>query len=317
MIPLLLFIRAVALAPHFEGERDPAQLEQMLDEISALGADHLSLIVQWAQADIYSAEIAPYPWGTDDVEIRRLIRSAKKRGLKVLLFPILKVEKEGPGEWRGRLAPKDPEAWWYAYRAFILHYAELGAQEGVGLLSVGSELGSMESARDRWLSLIRAVRARFSGQLLYSANWDHYTQVSFWSALDIAGVSAYFPLSSALEPSLEDLKRSWSLIRDGLRLWAKFVGKPLIFTELGYRSLKGTAQRPYHYSSGAQRDDQAQFQAWRAFVEVWQREPTLSGLVLWIWSRDGPTGYCPKGRPAEELIRDFFKQAQAETPTHR
>jgi hypothetical protein len=65
---------------------------------------------------------------------------------------------------------------------------------GLSGLSVGSELASLEREDTEWRALIRAIRAKYAGPLVYSANWDHLDDVQFWDALDLAGASAYFEL---------------------------------------------------------------------------------------------------------------------------
>lgn len=92
----------MALGLHFQ---DPeASYEGYLWEIARTGADSVSLIVSWSQADIHATELAPRAGETPpDEGVRRAITAAHKMGLKVLLFPIIMIERRGPGEWRGKL----------------------------------------------------------------------------------------------------------------------------------------------------------------------------------------------------------------------
>jgi hypothetical protein len=105
-----------------------------LVEIRALGADSISLPVYWFQEDIQAAEVHPYREnGFDqvryDTQIRSVIGEAHELGLRVLLIPIVQLEKMGPGQWRGALQPADWERWFASYEAFILHYACLATSE--------------------------------------------------------------------------------------------------------------------------------------------------------------------------------------------
>ncbi|MBU0553089.1 hypothetical protein KKF91_02515 [Myxococcota bacterium] len=301
-------IRAVAYAPHFEdaAHRQPEAMGRALDRVKALGATHLTLVVQWAQADVRASVIAPYDGGLSDEAARHVAAAAKARGLALFIFPIVNVQRQGPGEWRGRLAPTDRAAWWASYARFILHYADLASALDAPILSVGSELGAMEHERDRWLALIAQVRARFSGRLVYSANWDHFHEVRFWDGLDWMGLNAYFPLSDDPQPSAEALDGAWLLLRARLERWAAFHDRPFLFTEVGYRSVRGAATRPYHYETGAEVDLEAQARAWASFTRAWRGRPHLGGIVVWIWSEDGPTGYGLRDKPAEGIVRAFF-----------
>ncbi|MCB9539199.1 MAG: hypothetical protein H6704_23505 [Myxococcales bacterium] len=302
-------VRGVAIAPHYEGTRSPAQVTRMVDEIADLGANTLQVVVQWGQETIESTAIAPYRWGTDDAEVRRVLRHAKARGLKALVFPIVRLKVQGPGQWRGKLKPADRAAWWAAYRAFVLHYAKLAADEGAAMLSVGSELGTMEADEVEWRRLVRDVRRVFDGKLTYSANWDHFTHVGFWDALDYVGLNAYHPITTRNDASEDELRRSWTLIRQQLERWLDFVDRPLLFTEVGYPSVDGGAVRPYAHAAKGPVDLEEQRRAWQAFVDAWRGHPRLAGVFVWIWSGAGGAsdiGYMPKGKPAEDVLRRYF-----------
>lgn len=303
-------IRGLAVAPHFEPGRDPDVLRRRVDEVAALGATHVSVLVQWSQRDVRATVIAPYPHGTEDEQVRLAIRRARERGLKVLLFPTVRVALRGEGEWRGTLAPADPEAWWRSYRAFILHYADLAAAEGVEIFSVGSELVSMEAHADRWRDLIRAVRARFPGRLTYSANWDHFRSVPFWEAVDYIGLNAYHELTKRDDASLAELTRAWIAVRDRVLAWQRPAGRPLLITEVGYPSLDGGARQPWNYTLGTDPDPEEQRRAYAAFCAAWEGVPDLAGVFFWIWAGEGgprDTSYTPRGKPAADVLRRWFR----------
>ncbi len=184
-----------------------------------------------------------------DAEVRRALRRARARGLRALLFPILTVREIRMGEWRGALRPRDVDAWWRSYERFILHYAELGAAEAAAALVVGSELGFSETWRDRWYHLISRVERVYSGDLVYSANWDHYRAISFLSRLDHLGISAYFELTDDGDASEAELTRAWRRAAAELRAFARAERVSLWLTEVGYPSRDRAAIRPWDYSA--------------------------------------------------------------------
>ena len=207
----------------------------LLDEIVALGATDVSLVVRWSIDHVRAHRIAPEAGvAVDDAILSWVIEAAHTRGLRTLLLPILYLDERAPGVWRGTLAPHDLDAWWTHYDAFILHYAEFAARHDVSLYSVGSELLSMETQDERWRALIARVRARFSGELTYSSNWDHFEVPSFWDALDVVGMTAYQELSHRDDPSTHELVRGWSPFHARLKNWAREHQKRFIFTEIGY-----------------------------------------------------------------------------------
>ena len=111
---------------------------------------------------------------------REVIEYVHRLGMKVLLAPIVDIDHPVDKEWRGVIAPRDWNAWFDSYRAFLLHYARMAEELDVEFMSVGTELVSTERHTDQWRQNIQTVRKVYKGQLTYSANWDHYKEVEFW-----------------------------------------------------------------------------------------------------------------------------------------
>ena len=108
------------------------------------------------------------------------------------MLPIVLLDQTNSSEdWRGVIHPTNWDAWWASYEQFVVSYAQLAQEAGVEMFSIGSELISTETMRERWLHVIAAVRKVYTGKVLYSANWDHYRQVVFWDALDAVGMTSY------------------------------------------------------------------------------------------------------------------------------
>ncbi|MEM1007563.1 MAG: hypothetical protein AAGJ35_01035, partial [Myxococcota bacterium] len=234
------FIRGVSLGMYFQDQDD--DYEQFLIDIAKTGASHVGFVISWYQKNVSAHNIKPHPTKTmSDARLRTTIQQAQRRGLEVFLLPIVRLQERGPNDWRGVLAPKHPERWWQSYRRYLFHYAELAQQHNVALISVGSELVSMEPQRQRWLDLITGIRQIYSGKLIYSANWDHYEPVTFWDALDYIGISNYYELSKKINPPLKQLKQAWTKIRKDIERWKqRYPNQPLLFTEVGYYSQQGT-----------------------------------------------------------------------------
>lgn len=282
----------------------------MLREIAALGATDVQLSVRWVQADTTSVSIRPGRGITpDDATVRALLAEAKVLKLRVFLLPIVHLPVQAPGQWRGTLAPRDVEAWWASYREFIMHYARLGAGQA-DLLAVGSELVSQEREAARWRALIAEVRGVFPGQLTYSANWDHFEPVAFWDALDVIGVSAYWPLATAPGADEASMARAWGSFRSHLERFA--AGRPYLLTEVGFPSHALAAVRPWDHGHQGPVDVEAQHTAWRATLQAWHDAPGLAGFFAWNWFGLGgldDAGYSPRGKPAESLLKYWFGQA--------
>jgi Ca2+-binding RTX toxin-like protein len=90
--------------------------------------------------------------------------------------------------------------------------------------------------------------------------------------------------------------------------------KPVLFTETGYRSLDGTNISPGG-GTGSTPDVQEQADAFNAFFQVWSSEggSWFKGAEIWDWDLTNtysPTGYSPMGKPAQDVITDWFGGGQ-------
>lgn len=288
----------------------------LLDEIKATGADHVELVVPWYQRDAASTEIVDHPRYSPPPEaIVAAIRDAHAAGLRVLLFPIVRLSApRTTDEWRGTLAPRDRGAWWRSYRARLVALARLAAREHVAALSVGSELSTLDGTADHdaWAAAVAEVRRVYHGALWYSGNWDHYRAVAVWDLVDVVGLCGYFAL---VEPgaadSIDDVTRGWRDRRVELERWLLPLGRPLVFTELGYRSVRGVAAAPWDEGTHGVVDIEAQRRCYEAFRRVWKGAPPdrFGGVFFWNWYGWGgatSTGYTPRGKPALDELRAFF-----------
>lgn len=299
----------------FKASEGMSYYRSSLEDIAALGASHLSVPVFILQDSVDSVThfTRPSDGATGEQHervIREVIDFAHRMGLKVMLTPIVNLDRPGKDEWRGTISPGDWEAWFVSYRGMIRHYARLAAEMDVEYLSVGTELVTAERFTRQWRETIAEVRGVFPGQLTYSANWDRYDRVAFWDDLDFAGISAYYELSETEDPTVEQLVSAWRPVKAGLLRWQARWNKPLLFTEIGYMSQSGVAGHPWNYVSEKPLDLEAQRRCYEALRLAWEGEERFAGLYLWIWEPDKrggqDRGYNFAGKPAEEVVRDWY-----------
>jgi hypothetical protein len=277
----------------------------LLDEIKALGADHVELVVAWYQEDVSAVEVGEHPrYSAPESAVRRAVRDAHRAGLKVLLFPIVRLTTQHhPDEWRGTLRPRDRAAWFASYGRKLLSLARLAAAERVEALSIGSELSSLDGELAPWLAVVAAVRGQFHGRLVYSGNWDHYRDVAIYPLVDELGLCGYFALGA-------DLERTWRELRVQLEAYSRALQRPLMFTEIGYLSQRGAAAWPWDEGATQPVDLDEQRRCYAAFCRTWSQSPVLAGVYFWNWygwGGDASRGYTPRGKPASEEIRRFFR----------
>ncbi len=296
--------------------------------IRPAGVEWLALPVACYQQrpDSTTIDCASRRTPTDD-DIRHVIRLAHRLGMKVLLRPQVGSE----GEWgHVKITQGNNEAGWTAwfasYRTFITRYAALAAQEDVEQFSIGSELPLTTHREKQWREIIAAVRAVYPGRVTYSAHLDDVQRVRFWDALDFIGVDAYYPLTNKNTPTVAELKTAWQQYVPGLaRLSARWQ-RPIVFTEIGYRSRDGANRNPGEWRQQAAVNLQEQRNAYQAAFETFWggTYPWFRGMFWWQWFVDpqqggsNDTNYTPHDKPAEQVLRTFYggepKRAPVQCP---
>lgn len=307
---------------HSKGCVEEARL--MLAQIADLGADAVLISNAGYQEHAGSESFKIDPAVTPSAEQwTEIIKAAHDNGLRVILMPIILLSDPRGTEWRGVISPPSWDDWMVQYTEFVLHFARIAAKNKVEVFTIGSELISAEKNIhvEKWRQLIRDVRRVFPGKLSYSSNWDHYKVVEFWDELDLVCMTSYYKLSNEPNPSLETLIDAWKPIRRGLLRWQEEIGKPLLFTEVGWCSQEGASIEPwnyYHNQKPTAAGHQEQARCYRAFMETWKDEllndkgSVIGGAIWWEWMNvpGGPEdyNYIPKGKPAEKELRKWFAQ---------
>jgi hypothetical protein len=289
-------------------------------ELAALGASHVLLPVPWVQRDRTANTLQPHAGTPDDATLLSVMARARELSLGVVLVPQVRLQQGEAGDWRGVLRPADEARWWQSYTQLVLHHASLAERGGAAVLAIGSELTSMSVPRyaARWRRLASDARARFSGQLAFIANHDALDLQAPFEHVDIAGVSAYFPLARELDADVEVMRAAWRRAAVELRELSHATGKPVVLFEVGYPSIDGGAVRPWDYARGAVIDVDEQARAYRACVDTLLDAPFIEGAFFWTWL--GPGGrfdrhYTPRGKPAlAELQRLFGAKRGARAP---
>lgn len=270
-------------------------------------------------------------WGERDDGLRITTRLAKEKGIKTILKPHIWL-RDDQGKWRGEIEMKSEEDWqeWFKnYEEFILHYALIAEEEGMEMLCIGTELHRSCTEREaNWRALIAKIRAVYSGDLTYAANFSgEYQEVSFWDELDYIGVQAYFSLTKIEEASLEELKKGWEEPLAELESYSRKFDKPILFTEVGYKSTKDSGKTPWEWPQRISREErenihseQHQADLYEAlFAEVFNK-PFIAGVHLWKWfptygdtksryrKREFDIDFSPQGKPAEAVMSKWYKQ---------
>ena len=260
----------------------PAMAES-LSELQAIGVD--------------SVAIHPYGWVKRDGTVRlqpaesldfltRAVEFARAAEMRLFWKPHLGYW--GEFQWRGAIEFGGDEAAWRRffvdYESFIVDQARFAAAANLELFAVGVELEGTTHREAEWRRIIARVRDVFPGTVLYAANWDRLEDVPFWDAVDWIGVHAYFPLSSAQEPTREVLEAGWAQHLETLRELSERLGKPVLVAEIGYNLSSGAARAPWEYET---EDSPASRGLRRRLVEVALEQLAgqsfVRGMYWWKW----------------------------------
>lgn len=267
-------------------------------------------------------------WGETDQGLRTTARKARELGFRLMLKPHLWLTRPVDDGWVGTIGFDTEAEWrqWEAdYRTFILHYAELAQAEEVDILCIATELSSPVRTRPHfWKSLIREIRTVYTGKLTYAANWYRdYDVVELWPDLDYIGVNAYFPLTDRTGPSVSEIMTGWKPHIERIGRLSAAHGKPVLFTEVGYKNAPGTTIRPWEWPPRRRRsgdprqathrtDQEEQVNAYEALFRSIGQLPWFRGLFIWKWYPDPSritadrVEFSPQNKAAERVLKRWY-----------
>lgn len=301
-----------------------------LDQIAGTGANWVTIGPTQYMENAQSVRIAPEVEGrtSTDAALAWAIDDAHARGMKVMLKPHIDVEDD---TWRGMIQPADTRAWFADYRAMMEGYARLAGAHNVEMIAIGTELWSMtvpENAPE-WHAIIGSIRSLYGGKLTYAASQNEYRGITFWDRLDFLGVDIYFPLTDMARPTINELMAGWTGYNgvygranwvSNIEAWQSRWNKPVIFTEVGYRSATFTARSPWDYSSAGEYDGDLQARAYDAVFRVFGNRPWMAGALWWNWGVGdnggaGDTNYTIANKPAELVVSDRYSAVANQQPS--
>ena len=129
------------------------------------------------------------------------------------------------------------------------------------------------------------------------------------------------PLVDKEDPPLEEIRAGWKKPIRELAAFSAKHDKPILFTEVGYKSTKDSGIEPWTWPE-RRMDSNSRSQIYSAetqanlyqalFLEVWD-EPWLAGFHFWKWYPQKPKlntannstniDFTPQNKPVEDLIR--------------
>jgi hypothetical protein len=274
---------------------------RMLDRLADYGVNVVALVPFGFERFGETSIRFPGGWESDEL-ITKQAAMAHQRSMRVLLKPQIWIPHKFPGDLDFPLE-KDRFQWFAEYRGFIDHYADLATRIDADLLCIGVEFVHLSHYENEWRKIIADVRRHYAGPLTYAANFgEDFEQARFWDALDYIGLDEYYPLPDDL--STNELVQRVEKVH-------RIYGKPVIFTEAGFLSRKGTHRAPWDESLPEKSLDE-QARCYEVILNGFYEKPWIRGIYWWKVGTNGFGGpddlsATPWGKPAMEVVKKFYK----------
>ncbi|MBA3825742.1 MAG: hypothetical protein H0X24_17820 [Ktedonobacterales bacterium] len=241
---------------------------------------------------------------------------------------------------------RSEQTWFKSYTNFVLHYAQLAEKYNVPLMIIGHDLSFIATDTDsntlagyvdakgnpkpkacegyakcygrhdqEWRHMVRAIQnSGYTGRLTFAATVDpsilgtpEYSTITWWDALDIIGVDAFFPLTKGGDRSSAQLQDAWQGLdpSNPLNSYAalkkvhdQYVDLPLLFTAAGYESTSGANVSPGSRDTlNSQPDNVEQTNDMKALLDTFGNKPWWLGVV---WASDYPIS--PRSAAADPSV---------------
>lgn len=323
----VLALALVLGALTFRNARSASAVEERFDGFNVIVAPGHPFGSPTAMASLANAKrlgahaiaVIPFLWqstpaspqllrGTDmaDAELQAAIHDAHALDLAILVKPHVWV----PDSWAGAVAMKSEPAWieWFAdYRRELQRIARIAAEERAEALAIGTELTATVQ-RPEWNEVIAVARAVYAGRLIYVAhNVEEAEAVPFWDRLDAIGVTLYPPLGA--DDDRDGRRSTMRAVAERLDALAMRTGKPILVGEVGLRSAKDAAAKPWESAEERASSPDPALQA--AVLADWLTtldRPAINGILIWRWFTDPDAGgsadtdFTVQGKPAERVL---------------
>jgi len=240
---------------------------------------------------------------------------AQQLGMYTMLKPQIWIRNSWPGDVDMGTEREWQRFFDYYYR-WARHYALLAEINGFDSFCIGVEFAKASLSKEQeWRKLIQQIRGIYGGQLTYAANWGkEFEQLQFWDALDFIGLNCYYPLSSKEQVSKRDLKKAFDTVITKIEKVQKRYDKPIVFTEIGFRSVTATWKNPHEDTNGRAFDEQGQAVAYEVIFEGIRNKDWYKGIFWWKWPSylthrgEKNTGFSPANKKAERVVEKWFKK---------
>jgi hypothetical protein len=191
----------------YPGQDVVAAAERTVAYVKSLHANAISISFPYfmhgaTATSVYGSNLTPSP-----AELAEVAGLAEKAGLYVSLRPLLDETSIG-GLSRTNWEPTDQTAWFASYQQFLQPYAEMAQQARIPEIIDGTEF-SVFGHSALWNGLVSALRAVYTGAIVYDNNWGIPVQGNGGTGITEA-VDAYQPIELPANATQQQLTAAWT-----------------------------------------------------------------------------------------------------------
>jgi hypothetical protein len=340
------FIAGVELMPQYRPSWLP-YFSGTLKDIQTIHANWTVLSPTWTFISINPPILEPVA-GKDALwqDMIAMAPQVTQNKLGLAIFPTVDFGPNSNGWWA--TAQKDPgwwQSWFDRYREFILNYADLAQQVKADALILGDpgvqpalpggsltgdgSITTSPDAEKRWVDLIKEVRTRFKGQLIWAVSLpgDISSPPDFLNSVDQIYALVSAPIGGTTTGgSAGYLPQIQSLLDDQIHPLKTKLNKPVL-VGIDYPSVAGAEKGcvdtsdgcvafshldpPYLEDVPGAVDLQVQVDIYHAFLTAINDRPWVDGFIT--------RGYYPPvplqdksssvhGKPAGDVLWFWFSQ---------
>lgn len=289
-----------------------------LEKMRSTGSNSLAIIPYSFTGELNKPVRYPFvssAGAENDASVLRSAYLARELGMTVMLKPQIWSWNGWPGDV-AMTTESDWQDFFANYERWIMHYALMAEMYEFDVLCIGVEFQQATlSHPEEWVRIFEKVRSVYQGYITYAANWgDEFEKVPFWDKLDFISVNCYYPLSKKENPSDEELRHAFEAILDKLEKVDQVYDKPLLITEIGFKSIKMPWLNPHADADHQEVNEEAQRRCYAAMFQALEDEPWVKGIYLWQWPsyldyiHANPKGFTPAGKLAEKEVIRYFSR---------
>jgi hypothetical protein len=296
------------------------EAESSMRRLASNGLNWICIPVNGWQETFHSVNIfSAYGLTQTDEEIKHAVNLAHSLGLKVCLKPMVNCMDHA---WRAKIDfPTERgcnywEQWFGSYKRFLLYYAQMAEELGCEMLCTGCEMAGMDKQADYCVDVIEQVRKVYQGLLMHNINHGDELCSKWLSAVDIIGISAYYPVSDKKHRDIDTMRTRWKKVVTVLEKCHKKYDRPIMFAEIGVRNERGCSAYPWDFLNREEEpsDEQEQSDFYESAMEATWDLDWFMGYFWWDWKAILPPeeeahknkDFTVYGKLAEQTLKKWY-----------